>query len=379
MLRRVLLAWTSAALVLCVSSCQGSTATNPGAKHATVVDHYIAAQAKEQQFSGTVLIAQHGTILLAKGYGWADQEQRLPNQPTTRFGIGSITKQFTAMAVLLLQERGKLHVEDHVCLYISDCPATWKPITLKNLLTHTSGIPDYARSLAEHPLPPSESLLQYIERQPLDFLPGSKFSYSNSGFALLGFVIQNVTGDSYSGFLQREIFSPLHLSDTGERQSSSSIPNLAAGYVEAWTKATPSDVSPLFAAGALYSTAQDLYRWDVALFDHKFASADSLEQMFTPQVTYCGLGGTFCGSAECSAAAAECYSYGYGWVLQRLPVRDGYVHVIWHSGLVPGFASLNYYYPDQDLTLIVLSNLESFANNSQAIVGVVDLAFFSEL
>lgn len=370
------MAWTGAMLVMSIAACQGSSAA-PVTNHATVVDHYLAAQAKDRRFSGTVLIAKHGKILLAKGYGWADEEQGVSNRPTTRFGIGSITKQFTAMAILLLQDQGKLHAEDPVCRYISGCPAAWKAITLQNLLTHTSGIPDYAKSLAlDKPLP-SESLIAFIEHQPLDFPPGSQFTYSNSGYAILALVVENVTDKSYSEFLQREIFDPLHLTNTGDVQSAHSVPNLAIGYDQAWMRAAPLQSSPLFGAGSLYSSVEDLYRWDAALFNHTFATPRVVDQMFKPQVTACNSAGILCDEAECETQRINCFSYGYGWFLQQLPVRDGYVHAIWHTGLVPGFVSLNYYYPAQDLTVVVLCNLRSFSSNSNAVVDIVDLAFFT--
>ncbi len=362
-------------IVMSIAACQGSPAA-PITNHATAVDHYLAAQSKQQEFSGTVLIAQHGKTLLAKGYGWADEESGLSNRLTTRFGIGSITKQFTAMAVLLLQDQRKLRVEDPVCGYISGCTAAWRSITLQNLLTHTSGIPDYARSLAlDKPLP-LESLIAFIERQPLDFPPGSQFSYSNSGYAILALVVEDVTGASYSAFLRREIFDPLHLTNTGDLQSSPSVPNLATGYDKAWTRAAPLQSSPLFGAGSLYSTVEDLYRWDSALFNHTFTTPKVVDQMFKPQVTACNSAGILCDAAECATQRINCFSYGYGWFLQQLPIRDGYVDAIWHNGLVPGFVSLNYYYPAQDLTVVVLCNLASFSSHSYAVVDIVDLAFF---
>ena len=339
-----------------------------------MVDHYLAAQTREQKFSGTVLIAQRGKILLAKAYGWADEGRQMPNRLATRFGIGSITKQFTGMAILLLQEQGKLRVEDFVCSYVSGCPTTWKTITLRNLLTHTSGILDYARSLSlDQPLP-LESLLAYLERQPLDFPPGSRFAYSNSGYFLLGLVIEKASGGSYSAYLQREIFEPLHLSNSGNVQASPSVPNLAVGYQQAWTKAPTLVALPLLAAGSLYSTVEDLYGWDSALFNHTFATPRALAEMFKPQVTACNSAGILCDFADCSIQIINCFSYGYGWLLQQLPVKDGYVQSISHTGGVPGFASLNYYYPDQNLTVIVLSNLGTF--NQSSMVDIVDLAFF---
>jgi CubicO group peptidase (beta-lactamase class C family) len=340
----------------------------------TDIDHYIANEVRLQSFSGTVLLAQNGKVLLDKAYGWADEEQQLTNKPTTRFGIGSITKQFTAMAILLLQERHKLRVQDPVCMYISGCPASWKPITIDELLTHTSGIPDYLRSLSEKAKPPSESLLHYIERQPLDFAPGSNFSYSNSGYAVLGYVIEDLAAQPYADFLQQEIFDPLHLADTGYLETSppsSPVPMLATGYTETGVKATPSIGTPLLAAGSLFSTTADLYRWDGALFNRTFSSRDSLIRMFAPHVTYCGSAATICSASQCAAEAASCYSYGYGWFVGRQAFGTNLLPVYWHSGLVPGFASYNSYYPNQKLILIMLSNFESSSAYEPAMAGAI--------
>jgi len=332
----------------------------PKAGPISSIDHFISSAAQHQAFSGTVLIAQNGKILLDKGYGWADQSQRLPNRPSTRFRIASVTKQFTAMAILLLQEQGKLRVQDPICLYISGCPATWKTITIQHLLTHTSGIPDYVTTFPPQQAATPAELIAAFESKPLDFATGTKWSYSNSGYAILGFIIEKVSGESYSAFLQQAIFQVLHLSNTGYDQNSPSLPGHATGYKQPWVKADYIDMSVPYAAGTLYSTVDDLFRWDQALFNRKFASGESVQQMFTPQVTACDGQGTLCAASDCDAQRINCYSYGYGWFLGQFPVGGPYVRATWHPGGIQGFASLNLYYPDQEITLIVLSNLESF-------------------
>lgn len=345
----------------------------PKAGPITAIDHFISAQVQERRFSGTVLIAQNGKILLDKGYGWADEGQRLLNKPITRFRIASVTKQFTAMAILLLQEQGKLHVQDPICPYISDCPTTWKAITIQHLLTHTSGILDYPTTFPLQQTVSPAQLIAAFESKPLDFAPGTKFGYSNSGYAILGSIIETLSGESYSEFLQQAIFRVLHLSNTGYDQNSPPLPEHATGYKQPWVKADYVDMSVPFAAGALYSTVDDLYRWDAALFNRTFASSDSLTEMFTAQVTSCDQRGTTCTASECAAQRINCYSYGYGWFLGQFPVDPQYVQVIWHSGGIPGFVSLNLYHPDQKLTLIVLSNLETF--NWTLMTEAVESAF----
>jgi CubicO group peptidase (beta-lactamase class C family) len=349
----------------------------PKASPVTAVDHFISTQVQQKRFSGTVLIAQNGKTLLDKGYGWADEGQRLPNQPVTRFRIASVTKQFTAMAILLLQEEGKLRVQDPICLYITGCPATWQTITIQQLLTHTSGIPDYATTfpLQQHASP--AQLIAAFEGKPLDFAPGAKFSYSNSGYVVLGSIIEKLSGESYSEYLQQAILRVLHLSNTGYDQNFPTLPEHATGYMQPWVKAPFVDMSVPFAAGALYSTVDDIYRWDTALFNRTFAASDSLTQMFAPQVTACDQQGTICTAPECAAQRINCFSYGYGWYLAQFPVEPQYVRVIWHSGAIPGFVSLNLFYPDQKLTLIVLSNLETF--NWTLMTEAVQSAFIRHL
>jgi CubicO group peptidase (beta-lactamase class C family) len=332
----------------------------PKAGPINAIDHFISSAAQHQVFSGTVLIAQNGKILLDKGYGWADQGKRMPNQPGTRFRIGSVTKQFTAMAILLLQEQGRLHVQDPICLYINGCPATWKTITIRHLLTHTSGVPDYVTTFPlQQPASPAQ-LIAAFESTPLDFAPGAKWSYSNSGYVILGSIVEQLAGESYSEFLQQEIFDALHLSNTGYDQNFPPLPQHATGYKQPWVKADYVDMSVPYAAGALYATVDDLFLWDQALFNRKFASGKSVQQMFTPQVTACDGQGTICAASDCDTQKVNCHSYGYGWFLGQFPVGGTYVRVNWHPGGIQGFVSLNLYYPDQEITLIVLSNLETF-------------------
>jgi CubicO group peptidase (beta-lactamase class C family) len=168
--------------------------TAPRASSITTIDHFITTLAQQQLFSGTVLIAQNGKVLLDKGYGWADRDQRLLNHPATRFRIAGVTKQFTAMAILLLQEQGKLRVQDLICLYVTDCPASWKTITIQHLLTHTSGIAEYSTTLPSQQAVSPAQLITTFESTPLDFPPGTRFRYSNSGYVILGSVIEKLTG-----------------------------------------------------------------------------------------------------------------------------------------------------------------------------------------
>ncbi len=298
-------------------------------------------------FSGTVLIAYQGDILLNKGYGQANWETHSPNTPQTEFPIASVTKQFTAMAIMILQERGKLNVQDPICQYVQDCPEEWKDIKLHHLLTHTSGIPDILLMLDTYDLAKTwtrDKLIAYFKDQPLDFPPGEKISYSSSGYVLLGYVIEKVSGESYAQFLQDNILAPLQMVYTGYGDPAISRSLYAAGYTPdgegAYHPADHVDYTALDSAGGLYSTVEDLYRWDQALYTDKLVSQETLGVIFsdyTEPPNWGGEGG-----------------YGYGWIIDKYMERP----MVFHNGYVSGFASTIMRWPDDRLTIIILSNLE---------------------
>src|ERR1700704_2097244 len=188
-----------------------------------------------KQFMGTVLLAQDGKILLDKGYGFANLEWEIPNTPSTKFRLGSVTKQFTAASILLLEERDKLSINDPVKKYLPDAPAAWDKITLFHLLTHTSGIPSFTSFPDYEKLEPfaatAEQLVARFRDKPLDFKPGEKWSYSNSGYVLLGYLIEKVSVSSYEKFVRENIFTPLGMKDSGYDSNSAVIARRASGYV----------------------------------------------------------------------------------------------------------------------------------------------------
>jgi len=291
-------------------------------------------------------------MVFSKGYGLADKDAHIPNTPQTRFRIGSLTKQFTAMAILLLQEQGKLHVQDHLCLYIQDCPADWQPITLFHLLTHSSGIPDYTNfadfvATWTQPTTPEE-LISRFKNMPLDFSPGSRFRYSNSGFVLLGYIIERVSGESYAMFLQKHIFTPLKLSNTGYDSTYPSLPQHATGYYAGYVKPEPYDMSVLYAAGAVYSTVEDLYSWDLALEQHTLIPQQAQDSMFTVHVPCPPSGPGGC-------LLPTDVGYGFGLFIANEP--EG--RLIYHVGHIDGFFAYDGFYPKLDLEVVVLSNLET--------------------
>ena len=312
---------------------------------ASQIDRLLTTEMKERQFSGSVLVARDNRVILSKGYSMASWSRKQANTPGTRFYLGSTTKQFTAMAILILQQQGKLHVHNSICQYISPCPYAWQSITIHEILTHTSGIPGVTDESLSSASP--RAWVSSLGAFPLAFKPGSQFSYCNVCYQLLGYVVERVSGKSYSAFLQHAIFDPLQMKNTGFNPGYTSTPNHADGY-DAWQNAdglAAWNLSPqwtfLFGAGLLYSTVKDMYRWDQALMHSTFVAQKTLSAAFTPYAT-----SQYAGS-----------KYGYGWFLAQSPIHGH--RLIWHDGKIPGFRTYNGFYPQDGLTVIVLSNLAS--------------------
>ncbi|HEY0079576.1 MAG TPA: serine hydrolase domain-containing protein [Pyrinomonadaceae bacterium] len=312
----------------------------------TRVDEYMNRAMRVHRFSGTVLLARDGRPLVSRGYGMANLEHRVPNTPQTIFRIGSMTKQFTAMGILILQERGRLNVQDPICRYVPQCSQTWQGITIHHLLTHTSGIPEYL-SLPEFqqrnlPLPVT-TVIETLKIKPLDFRPGEQFSYSNSGYYIAGYIIERVSGKTYEAFLRESIFAPLGMSNTGYDDPRQVLPNRAAGYSPdtrgGIINAAYLDMSRPFAAGGLYSTTEDLLRWDAALYTERLLPRRSLEVMFNPAVV--------------ASLRSLTGRYGYGWLMLEQFNRRAQVH----GGEINGFISFLGRFPNERVTVIVLSNL----------------------
>jgi CubicO group peptidase (beta-lactamase class C family) len=309
-----------------------------------IVESYVSAS----QFMGSVLVARGNDIVLDKGYGFADLEWDVPNSPTTKFRLGSVTKQFTAASILLLEERGKLSVNELVKKYIPDTPAAWDKITIFNLLTHTSGIPNFTsfpeyRKMEPFPATP-EQLVALFRDKPLDFQPGERWSYSNSGYVLLGYLIEKISGESYEKFVQENIFTPLGMKDSGYDSNSAIIPHRARGYLPGpggIANAGYIDMTIPFSAGSLYSTTEDLLRWGQGLFGGKLLSAESLRKMTTP--------------------FKQNYAFGLG-------VNTLHGHpIIAHDGGIEGFSTIIQYFPEDKLTVVVLGNLNGEAPTDIAV------------
>jgi CubicO group peptidase (beta-lactamase class C family) len=318
-------------------------ATSSFAQDAARLDQIVETYVQNKTFMGSVLVARGNDVIFSKGYGAASLEWDVPNTPSTKFRLGSITKQFTAASILLLEERGKLKLDDPIKMYLPDSPAAWDGITLFNLLTHSSGIPNFTTlpeykslQLSETPLAKTIAL---VRDRPLEFTPGEKMSYSNSGYILLGYVIEKVTGESYERFVRDNIFTPMGMKDSGYDSNSAIITHRAAGYArsaEGPVNAGFIHMSVPHAAGALYSTTQDLLRWEQGLFGGKILSALSLKKMTTP------------------------FKDGYALGVS-VQTKDGR-NVVQHGGGIQGFTSFLAYYPDDKLTIAVLANINSPVN-----------------
>lgn len=311
------------------------------------VDELMTAAMKSDHFNGSILITRNGKVIVSKGYGMSNIENDIPNTSQTKFRIGSLTKQFTAMAIMMLQERGKLNVEHSVCNYLTNCPEAWKPVTIHHLLTHSSGIPDYVNVWGYEKVlaspSPATDILEIVKKAPVEFKPGKRFSYSSLGYILLGSVIEKSSGMPYEAFLRENIFKPLKMENTGYDNNKAILKHRAAGYSlqrNTLINAPYMDMSLPFAAGGLYSTVEDLQLWDEALYTEKLVGKKSLDAIFT-------------------AYAAE---HGYGWQVTKHLNRK----FIGHGGWINGFASSIARYPEDKLCVIVLSNLDSVPVNTMA-------------
>jgi CubicO group peptidase (beta-lactamase class C family) len=323
-----------------IPQIETATSSFPSDQHIIFkADTYLSKLTKARLFSGSVLIARNGKVLVTTGYGEADRKKHLANTAQTKFRIGSLTKQFTAMAILILQARGKLNVQDRICTYLSNCPTSWQTITIHQLLTHTSGIPDFAsfpdfQTTQGLPSSPTQTIARF-KNKPLDFQPGKKFSYSSSGYILLGAIIERTSGATYEAFLRDNIFAPLQMVNSGYDHNNG---DLAVGYRDqASVPADFMDTTIPYATGGLYSTVEDLYRWDQALYTDKLIPKNLRDMMFTPFVLTSDRSGLH---------------YGYGWGIGK---EDNHL-LVSHEGVINGFHSVIARYPNDKTVIIILGN-----------------------
>ena len=307
-------------------------------------DDYIRAEMAKQHIPGlALLVSRGGQVIRAQGYGMANVELQVPVEPETIFQSGSVGKQFTATAVMMLVEEGKIGLQDPLTKYFPDAPAAWKQVTIRELLSHTAGFTDYTKDFDMRKDYTEAELLKIVESLPPAFTPGTSWSYSNLGFLTLGIVIHKVTGEFYGDFLQERIFRPLGMSSTRIISEADIVPNRSAGYRLVKGELRNQEwVSPMLnttADGSLYFSILDLAKWDAALYSEKLLKRSSLEQMWTV--------------AKLSNGQPNTGHYGFGWFIQS---KNGHL-VVEHEGSWQGFQTQISRYVDDKLTVVVLTNL----------------------
>lgn len=313
-------------------------ATSDSVALGAAFDAYVRVAVQNASFSGTVLVAKDGIPLFIRSYGLASHELGIPNTDGTVYHLQSITKPFTAILIMMLQDEGRLNVNDRACDYLADCPEAWRAITIHQLLTHTSGIEGYSR------LPDWDETLDsrtywragatsLVRDLPLLFSPGEGYRYSNSGYSLLALIIERVSGKPLPEMYQERILAPLGMNHTGFNTSRRIVPNLATGYYSlgsTFINATPQSSTDSYGAAGLTSTVGDLLTWDQALFTNRLIPRSSYEQMI----------------------AHTANNYGYGWEIRTWFGR----RQIGHAGSGAGFSTFIARFIDDGLTVIVLSN-----------------------
>jgi CubicO group peptidase (beta-lactamase class C family) len=334
-------------LAVVLSACSARPVPDPKVLSAEF-DAIVEKKHQAGLFDGSVLVAQNGQVIFSKGYGFADREKKIPNTPQTKFRLASISKQFTAMAILLLQEQGKLSVDDSICKYITNCPEIFKPVKIHHLLSHSSGIPN----ATQYSLPGDQMI---PKSATLYFEPGKQFEYSNVGYDLLRILVETVSAQSYASFLEQNIFEPLEMSNSGVDDMKQT--DLAKGYSNA-----EGDVAlePVWGVDSVYSTVEDMYLWDQALYTEKLLPQSVIKEIFTPQVAVPD--GMYYGAIDGSKG----WGYGYGWFIA--PKELGYVI---HGGILPGYRTEIRRYMDDKAVIILLTNHEAvdLTNTSESIAG----------
>jgi len=319
------------------------------------IDDYISDRMHKRHIPGvSVAIVEDGKVVLAKGYGVANVELSVPATENTVYQLASVTKTFTAAAIMMLVDEGKLRLDDKITARLQDLPAAWKEVTVRHLLNHTSGIKSYTAvrdffKTARKDYTQSE-ILDLVAKERPEFAPGEKWSYNNTGYFLLGMLIEKVTGKKYGEVLEERIFKPLGMTQTRVNDLHAVIPNRAQGYTWNGKELRNGEyVSPTqpFSAGMLVSTVNDLMKWDAALRSETLVRKSTLEQMWSP--------------TKLSKGGEE--GYGFGWSIAKV---NGH-RLVAHGGGIPGFSTQLSRYVDDNLTVIVLANSDN--GSASALAG----------
>jgi CubicO group peptidase (beta-lactamase class C family) len=287
----------------------------------------------------SVLVIRDGTIVFRRAYGLSDLDRRVAATPATNYRLASMTKQFTAAAILLLAQEGRLSLDDPIRKWLPTLPTAAAPITVRHLLTHVSGLVDYEEIIPEgqsRQLHDTDVLRLLESQERTYFVTGSQFRYSDSGYALLALIVGSVSGEDFASFLRRRIFMPLGMQTTvAYEQGISVVANRAFGYSargQTWTRSDQSLTSAVLGDGGIYSSVDDLAKWDAALYDSRVLSTESLRQIFTPAI----------------ATEDPNVRYGFGWRMTG--------ETVWHSGETLGFRNVIVRYPRRHFTVIILTN-----------------------
>ncbi|MFK7925959.1 MAG: serine hydrolase [Bacteroidia bacterium] len=350
---------------LTVLCCIALSNISFGQSKADKLDELISRYAEYGQFNGSVLVAEKGKVIYKNGFGMANWEWDIPNQSNTKHRLASVSKQFTAMVIMQLVADGKLALDVPISTYLPDYPKEYgEQITIHHLLAHTSGIPNFTsfptyRDMERDPISP-KGLVDLFADLALEFKPGERFAYSNSGYALLGYIVEQITAQSYEQVLQEKILDPLNMTNTGFNDSRKIVKNRASGYSQDgndYVKATYIDMSVPFTAGAMYSTVEDLFLWDQALYTEKLIPQKYLDMIFEKHIPS---GGSH---------------YGYGWDISEINQgsTSERVATVGHSGGINGFNTLITRIPSDQSSIILLNNTSGAPLNhmTRMIAGIL--------
>jgi len=311
----------------------------------TKIDSILGSKYKPNEPGAVAIISKNGNIIYKKAFGNANLELEVPMETNNVFKIGSMTKQFTAISILMLQEQGKLNLDDDITKYIPDYPSHGQKITIHNLLTHTSGIKSYTSikafyKLTKNDMTPIE-LIDFFKNETPDFDSGSKYKYNNSGYIILGHLIELVSNQSYAKFIVQNIFQPLKMSSSYYGSFSKVIKHRVSGYHtknKAYINSIYLSLTLPYAAGSLMSSVDDLLKWQQAIKNNLLISQESKDKAFTNYTLNNG----------------ESIDYGYGWNLKSISDVATYEH----GGAIPGFKSMGVYIPSEDIYVVVLTNCD---------------------
>src|SRR5882724_12740575 len=350
-----------ALILLSVLAFQASVFAQAKARR---IDELVSLYHKYDQFNGAALVAENGKVIYKKGVGPANMEWNIPNEPDTKFRLGSITKQFTATLILQLAEQGKLKLDGKVSDYLEGYRKdTGAKISIHNLLSHTSGLPNYTavpgfiEGVSRNPYTVDEFVRKYASGD-LEFEPGTRFNYSNSGYFLLGAIIEKVTGKSYEQVLKENILDPVGMKNTGYDHFDAILSKRATGYAKTargYKTAAYLDMTIPYAAGSLYSTVEDLFLWDQALNEDRILSAKSKELMFTPNLE----------------------NYGYGFVIRKASLGPNklVVPVIQHNGGINGFNTMIVRFVRDKKLIVLLDNAEQGRYLDRLSAGITNILY----